>query len=98
MPTPMDTMLGLVVVAIGLLTLVVAFGLADSGKRLLSYGLAGLVILVGFIYFVNSELRGYQMRRRISEIQQRQQVNLEDIQKRLRESQQSSPPETRPKR
>ena len=88
----MDAMLGLVVAAIGLLTIVVAFSIAEPQKRLVSFGIAGLVTLVGLIFYVSSEMRGFQMRRRISEIQQRQQVNLEDIQKRLRESQQQPAP------
>ena len=100
MPTPMDAMLGLLIAAIGLLTFVVAFSAADSGKRLVSYGIAGLVTVVGLIYYASSEMRGFQMRRRISDIQQRQQVNMEEIQKRLRESQQpsSAPAKPSPKR
>ena len=96
MPTPMDSLLGLVIAAIGLMTLVIAFSQTDPGKRLISYGLAGLVTLTGLVYYVSSEMRGFQMRRRISEIQQRQQVNMDEIQKRLRETQQQPPAPERP--
>ena len=71
MPTPMDAMLGLVIAAIGLMTFVIAFNIPESSKRLVSYGIAGLVTTIGFFYYANSEMRGFQMRRRINEIQQR---------------------------
>lgn len=87
MPTPMDAMLGLVVAAIGLLTMVVAFGLSDAQKKTISYVLSGIVIVAGLYYYVSSELRGFQMRRRIANIQRQQQVNLDEIQKRLQDSQ-----------
>ena len=92
MPTPMDAMLGLVVVAIGIMTFVIAFSLTDAGKKQLSYVLAGLVVVTGLYYYVSSELRGFQMRRRISNIQRQQQVNLDEIQKRLQETQQQKKP------
>ncbi len=87
MPTPMDAMLGLVVTAIGLMTLVIAFGLTDAQKKMISYAISGIVIVAGLFYYVSSELRGFQMRRRISNIQRQQQVNLEDIRKRLQDGQ-----------
>ena len=87
MPTPMDAMLGLVVTAIGLMTVVIAFLIADGKKRNIAYMLAGVVTAVGLYYYVASEMRGIQMRRRLSTLQQQQQVNLEEIQKRLRSSQ-----------
>ncbi len=87
----MDAMLGLVVAAIGLLTFVVALNASDSGKKLISFVIAGIITLAGAYYYVSSEIRGYQMRRRINEIQQRQSVNLEEIQKRLRDSQPQAP-------
>ncbi len=86
MPTPMDAMLGLVVASIGLLTMVIAFSLTDSGKKTISYGIAGVITLLGFYYYVSSEVRGFQMRRRIADIQRQQQVNLDEIQRRLRET------------
>ncbi len=87
MPTPMDAMLGLVVVAIGLLTLVISFGMTDAQKKMVSYVISGVVIAAGLFYYVSSELRGFQMRRRIANIQRQQQVNLEDIRKRLQDNQ-----------
>lgn len=86
MPTPMDAMLGLLTLAVGLLILVTSFLIADSKKRLISYVLSGVVVLLGGFYYVSSEVRVFQMRRRISNIQKQQQVNLEEIQKRLRET------------
>ncbi len=86
MPTPMDAMLGLVTLAVGLLILVTSFLIPDSKKRVLSYALSGLVALLGSYYFVSSEIRVFQMRRKIASIQRQQQVNLEEIQKRLRET------------
>ncbi len=88
MPTPMDAMLGLVTLAVGLLILVTSFLIVDSKKRLVSYVLSGLVVLLGGYYYVSSEVRVFQMRSRIASIQRQQQVNLEEIQKRLRETKQ----------
>lgn len=87
MPTPMDAMLGLVVLSVGLLMVVTGFQLTDSKKRMVSYILSGLVSAAGCYYFVSSELRVIQMRRRIATIQRQQQVNLDEIQKRLKETQ-----------
>ena len=87
MPTPMDAMLGLVLTAIGLLTVVTAFLISDTKKRMISYVLAGVMAVAGLYYYMSSGIRGFQMRRRISNIQRQQQVNLDEIQKRLRETQ-----------
>ena len=92
MPTPMDAMLGLVVTAIGLLTLVIAFTLADGQKKIISYVIAGVVSLMGTYYYASSQIRGFEMRRRIENIQRQQQVNLEEIQKRLKQTQPVQPP------
>ena len=91
MPTPMDAMLGLVVVSMGLLTLVVSFSQADPKKKLVSYIISGVLIALGSYYFVSAELRGFQMRRRISQIQERQSVNMEEIRKRLDQNQPVQP-------
>ena len=72
MPTPMDAMLGLVIAAIGLLTVVLSFLVVDSRKRIISYVIAGIVTTVGSYYYVKSEMRGFQVRKRISNIQQQQ--------------------------
>ena len=87
MPTPMDAMLGLVVVAIGFLIIVTAFQIVEPRKRMVSYGVATVITVLGLFYYVSSELRGFQMRRRISNIQRQQQVNLAEIQKRFQETQ-----------
>lgn len=98
MPTPLDAMLGLVVASIGLLTFVIAFNIGEPRKRLTSYAVAGLVTLAGTFYYLSSELRGYNMRRRINDIQQRQQVNFDEIQKRLRDKDAPAAPEGPSKR
>ena len=98
MPTPMDAMLGLVVTAIGLLTLVIAFNIPEPKKRILSYGIAGFVIFVGACYYVSSELRGPLMRRKMNEMLQRQQDNLDAIRKRLPENPAQAPDLTPAKR
>lgn len=93
MPTPMDAMLGLVVTAIGLMSVVIAFLITEQKKRWISYGISGIIVIFGLYYYVNSQMRGYQTRKRIATIQQQQRVNLEEIQKRLRET---SPPAKTP--
>ena len=90
MPTPMDAMLGLVVSAIGLLILVIGFSIQESKKRWMSYGISSLVIVLGFYYYVSSEMRSFEMRKRISNLQRQQQTNLDEIQKRLQENVRSS--------
>jgi sulfite exporter TauE/SafE len=87
MPTPMDAMLGLVVAAIGALVVVIAFQIAESKKRTIAYWIAGVLVVCGLYYFISAEMRGVKMRRRISDIQRQQEVNLEQIQKRLQETQ-----------
>ena len=83
MPTPMDALLGLVVASIGLMILVQSFTLAEPRKKLAAYFISGFLVLLGGYYYLSSEMRGYQMRRRISEIQQRQSVNIDEIRQRL---------------
>lgn len=87
MPTPMDVMLGLVVAAIGLMSFVIALANPDPRKRMISYVIAGIITAAGFYYYISSGIRGFQMRRRIQEIQQRQSMNLDEIRKRLGENQ-----------
>ena len=91
MPTPMDAMLGLVVAAIGLLMIVISFLVTEQKKKMISYVIAGLVTVTGTYFYVRSEVRGFQMRRRITDIQRQQTVNLDEIQKRLRETQTGRP-------
>ena len=87
----MDAMLGLVVVAIGLLIVVTSFQIIEPKKRVFSYGIAAVITFLGAYYYVSSEMRGFQMRRRIANIQRQQQVNMEDIQKRFQEGQARPP-------
>ena len=87
MPTPLDAMLALVVIAIGLQMVVTAFQITEPRKRGISYGIAAVVTVFGLYYYVSSGMRGFQMRRRIAEIQKQQQVNLGEIQKRLQDNQ-----------
>lgn len=90
MSTPMDALLGLLIAAIGLLMVVIAFSLADQQKRMISYALAAIVVGVGVFYFGSSEMRRLQMRRTISNLQRQQQINLEEIQKKLGEPKKSN--------
>ena len=87
----MDAMLGLVVVAIGLLIVVTSFQIVEPRKRGFSYGIAAVITLLGAYYYLSSEMRGFQMRRRIANIQRQQQVNMEDIQRRFQEGQAKPP-------
>jgi len=86
MPTPMDAMMGLVIVAIGILTLVVAFQVGDFKKRLMSYLLSLLVVALGLGYFIKAEARSHRLERRISNIRTRTRTNLGDIKSRLQKS------------
>jgi len=86
MPTPMDAMLSLVIVAIGFLMLVVSFSVNDTKKRLVSYVLVLFVVAIGFGYFIKAETRSLRVRKRISNIQNRSRANLDDIQKRLKKT------------
>ena len=92
MPTPIDAMLGLVVAALGSLMLVVAFNLSDERKKKISYVLSGIVMLMGMYYFLSAQVRGFTLRRRIAEIQRNQQVNVEEIQRNLRNQTSQSAP------
>ena len=91
MPTPMDAMLGLVVAAVGLLTFVIALSMGDPKKQKIAYGISIIITVLGLFYYVSAEMRGFQMRRRIANLQRQQQVNLEEIQKRLQETQAKTP-------
>ena len=87
MPTPMDALLGLVVLALGTLGWSIAFLITDSKKRLIAYSLAGLMSALGLFYYVSSEMRSFEMRRRVATLQRQQQINLNEIQQRLQQVQ-----------
>jgi len=96
MQTPMDAMLGLVIAAIGLMTFVVALILQDPKRQIVGIVVSVIVLITGLTYFTSAQMRGYRMRKRITEIQNRQQINLNDIQKRLKrnQSERTAPPKT----
>lgn len=87
MPTPIDAMLGLVVAALGILTGVVGLTIGDDKKRILAYVAAAAVVATGLFYFGTSQMRSLSVRRRVADVQRQQQINLQEIQKRLAETQ-----------
>lgn len=89
MPTPMDAMLGLVVFALGVLGWIISLTLTDAKKRVWAYGLSGLITLIGGYYYVSSEMRSFEMRRRLAQLQRQQDVNLSEIQQRLQKVQEN---------
>ncbi len=75
----------LIIVALGILGVILSFLVPDRKKSLISLGLAGLIILTGFIQLASQSITRFQWDRRMKEIQRDRQTDLEQLRSRMKD-------------
>jgi hypothetical protein len=90
-----NTLLALILVALGIVGLILSFLVPDRKKSFLSLILAGAVIFVGLIQVVSQSVSDYRWRRRLTDLREQRQVDLdklrEDFKKRAAENAPAAP-------
>jgi hypothetical protein len=91
-----NSLLALILIALGIVGVILSFLVPDRKKSLISLVLAGIVIFVGLIQFVTQSVSDFRWRRRLADLREQRQVDLdklrEDFKKRAAES---APPATK---
>jgi hypothetical protein len=90
-----NTLLALILVALGIVGLILSFLVPDRKKSFLSLILAGVVVFVGLIQVVSQSVSDYRWRRRLTDLREQRQVDLdklrEDFKKRAAENAPAAP-------
>ena len=80
-----NTLLPLMIVALGLLGVILSFLVPDRRKYMISLGLAGLIIVTGLVQLGSQTITRWRLNRRMASIQRERQADLEAIRQRLQE-------------
>ena len=80
-----SSILPLILMSIGIIAVILSFLVPDRKKSLIALGLAGLIILTGFIQLGSQSIQRYQWNRRMREIQRDRQADLDELRARLKE-------------
>src|SRR5262245_54246830 len=85
-----NTLLALILVGLGIVSIILSFLVPDRKKSLISLVLGGVVVFVGLIQFVSQSVTQYKWKRRLSDLREQRQVDLdklrEDFKKRAAET------------
>lgn len=91
MPPSANALMPWVIVSLGILGVILSFLVPDQKKSKLSLGLAGAIIVIGLFSFVSESISRYRWNRRIREIQQQRQTDLEELRQRLKDGKAAAP-------
>lgn len=80
-----NTVLALILVALGFIGIILSFLVVDKKKSMISLILAGVIVVAGAIEFGRRASAQYRWRQRIQNTQRSGQVDLEELRNRLRE-------------
>ncbi len=86
-----NTLLPLMIIALGLLGVILSFLVPDRKKSMISLGLAGLIIVTGLFQLGSQSITRWRLNRRMASIQRERQQDLEDIRKRLQDQSSAAP-------
>jgi hypothetical protein len=86
-----NTLLSLILVALGCLGVTLSFMVPDRKKSLISLGLAIAIIAVGLLQWGTQSIARFQLERRMREIQRDRQVDLDAMREKLKEQAQPAP-------
>lgn len=85
-----NSLLALILIALGLVGIILSFLVPDRKKSLISLVLAGVVVFVGLVQFAFHTTDNIRWRRRMSDLREQRQIDLnkmnEDFKKRAAES------------
>jgi len=86
-----NTLLPLMIIALGLLGVILSFLVPDRKKSIISLSLAGLIIVTGLFQLGSQSITRWRLNRRMASIQRERQQDLEDIRKRLQDQSTTAP-------
>ena len=95
MPGASNSLLALILIAIGIVGVILSFLVPDRKKSLISLSLAGAVVFVGLIQFATQTIGDMRWKRRLSDLREQRQVDLDklrdDFKKRAAETAPATP-------
>ncbi len=74
-----NSLLALILVALGIVGVILSFLVPDRKKSFISFIMAGLVVLVGLVQFVGQSVSDYRWRRRLTDLREQRQVELDKV-------------------
>lgn len=86
-----NTLLPLVIIALGLLGVILSFLVPDRRKANISLALAGVIILTGVIGLGSQSIARIRFNQRMKEIQRDRQADLETLRQRMKEKVDTAP-------
>ena len=80
-----NTLLSLILTALGLLGVILSFLVPDRRKSLIALAIGGVVVVVGLGYFTSTAISRSTSDARIRQMQQARQADLDQLRARLRD-------------
>jgi uncharacterized membrane protein YqjE len=74
-----NTLLALILVALGIIGIILSFLVPDRKKSFISLVMAGVVAAVGVIYFAAQSVSDFRWRRRLSDLREQRQIDLDKL-------------------
>ncbi len=74
-----NTLLALILAALGIVGVILSFLVPDRKKSFLSLILAGVVVLIGLVQVVSQSVSDYKWRRRLTDLREQRQVDLDKL-------------------
>jgi peptidoglycan biosynthesis protein MviN/MurJ (putative lipid II flippase) len=84
MSSAANTLLSLILIALGFLGITLSFLVPDKKKSTISLILAGVVVLTGFVQMIDQSYSRYRINQRMRDIQRDQQVNFEELRQKMK--------------
>ena len=86
-----NTLLPLMIIALGLLGYILSFLVPDRKKYMISLVLASLIVFTGLFQLASQSFTRFRLNRRMASIQRERQADLEAIRQRLQDQQGKTP-------
>jgi hypothetical protein len=91
MPFNSNSLMGLLIVSIGLLGVIVSLLITERKRFLAALALSGLIVVTGAYHYVSLSVRQWRVSKRLSRLENQQRINIQEIQERLRQQNSQSP-------
>jgi hypothetical protein len=74
-----NTLLALILAALGIVGVILSFLVPDRKKSFISLIMAGVVVLIGLVQVVSQSVSDYRWRRRLTDLREQRQVDLDKL-------------------
>ena len=91
-----NTLLSLILIALGCIGVTLSFLVPDKKKSLIALGMAVGIIIVGGLQWGAQSISRFQLERRMKEIQRDRQVDLDALRQKLKDQAQAAPAAKKP--